>query len=155
MTRELILETLLKEPAIKRYCSIGGEYSDDLYQSTWVRILEMPEQRLIDIHEKGYLLFYVFKISQSIICREQAKYKTVHLYFSPVSDNTEAQICAKMDVDIIKTDIQKNMHWYDGRMFDVYLEQGSYRNVEKQTKIGYNSVKKTIQKVRKHIDGIK
>lgn len=46
------------------------------------------------------------------------------------------------------------MHWYDKKLFEVYLHEGSYRKVEKATTIGYNMVKKTVQKVRKKLNGI-
>lgn len=52
--------------------------------------------------------------------------------------------------------ILDDLHWYDKKMFELYLQEGSYRKVEKLTKIGYNSVQDTVLKVRRILkNGIK
>ena len=176
MDRNEIIHTLLQEPQIKRFCSIGGNYSDDLYQSTWVVILGIPEEKLKHIFNKGYLLFYVFRIIKSIQMQDQKKkrnYIPIEKELKTFDD--EYKISTKLEFEIesaLKTsdhsdkvnariELEKvsktleSMHWYDEKIFRLYLEEGSYRKVEKKTGIGYNSVQDTVLKVRKKLNEIK
>ena len=40
------------------------------------------------------------------------------------------------------------MHWYNKRLFYMYIEEGTYRAIEKETGIHYISVYKTVKMVR-------
>ena len=150
MDRNEIIHILLHEPQIKRFCSIGGEFSDDLYQSTWVRILLITEEKLKQIHQKGYLLFYVFRIIKSIQMENEKK-QTNDLPIESATLKTidhSNMIDAKIQLQKV-SDTLDGLHWYDKKIFELYLEEGSYRKVEKKTGIGYNSVQDTVLKVRK------
>ena len=161
MDRNEIIHILLHEPQIKRFCSIGGEFSDDLYQSTWVLILEIPEKKLIQIYNKGYLIFYIFRIIKSTQCQSQRK-ETKKLIVGdnevrtmrcrPSKDSIQSsdfnKVNARIQLQKISDTLDK-IHWYDKKIFELYLEEGSYRKVEKKTGIGYNSVQDTVLKVRK------
>lgn len=69
-------------------------------------------------------------------------------------DNLQVNDTPRQEARLELNKIQKildSLHWYDKKMFELYLQEGSYRKVEKLTKIGYNSVQDTVLKVRKII----
>lgn len=147
----MILDELLKSNDIKKYCYIGKEMQNDLFQDTWVKILEIPEAKLIDIYEKGYLLFYIYRIitSELGLYYRKNKIKKYDISLSDINIQVQTNLDIYDSIDLKKVnDMLGKLHWYDRKLFEIYLEEGSCRKVQAKTKINYNSVQETVRKVR-------
>lgn len=151
--RDEIITELLGSPAIKNYCCIGKDRADDLFQDAWIKILKIPENKLVDIYQKGYLLFYIYKIIQNLQRVWFAKNKAS---LNQVDINGVHNIEAADDIfggiELKKVrELLSEMNWYEQKLFEIYMEEGSFRKVEKKTKINYQSVHDTVMLVRKKL----
>lgn len=146
----MILDELLKSNDIKKYCNIGKELKDDLYQDTWIKILEIPEAKLIDIYKKGYLLYYIYRIITSELGLWYRKNNIKKYDISLIELQVQVNIFDSLDLKKVN-DMLSKLHWYDRKLFEIYLEEGSCRKVQAKTKINYNSVQETVRKVRKKL----
>lgn len=146
----MILDELLKSNDIKKYCNIGKELKEDLYQDTWIKILEIPEAKLIDIYKKGYLLYYIYRIITSELGLWYRKNNIKKYDISLIELQVQVNIFDSLDLKKVN-DMLSKLHWYDRKLFEIYLEEGSCRKVQAKTKINYNSVQETVRKVRKKL----
>ena len=115
----------------------------------------MPETKLVKIYNDGYLEFYIFKIISSLLhsqTKRQSKLCDIESISVHISE--ENAIDARIELSNVKK-VLDDEYWYDRRIFELYLQEGSYRKVQKLTGIGYNSVQDTVLKIRKALDGIK
>ena len=177
MTRDLIIEHLTKVNYIHSTCKIAGCLSDDLFQHIWVKILEMKSDKLISIHQKGYLQFYIYRMIVNEARNPKNKFlKQMHqsniiLPFAiewdriGEDDNCKASITRKAFVDEgndydhsidllneqVNTELDK-MYFYDRELFKLYVKHGSLRKVEAVTGIKYGAIFQTITKVKKQIN---
>lgn len=60
-----IYETKIIERIASAYWSKIGEYKEDFIQYIWLLICEIPEDKLIELFDKGQLNFYVFSIARN------------------------------------------------------------------------------------------
>ena len=146
----MILDELLKSNDIKKYCNIGKELKDDLFQDTWIKILEIPEAKLIDIYKKGYLLYYIYRIITSELGLWYRKNNIKKYDISLIELQVQVNIFDSLDLKKVN-DMLSKLHWYDRKLFEIYLDEGSCRKVQAKTKINYNSVQETVRKVRKKL----
>ena len=152
MDRQIIIDELLNDKSIIKYCHvIGGENKNDLFQNTWLKILELSEDKLKDIHSKGYLTFFIYRMicntSKDFIKSENIRSKYIGNSQQKTEPNLENQIINKIELDKINLILSK-LHWYDRKLFEIYLEEGSCRKVQAKVGINYNSVQETVKKVR-------
>jgi len=115
----------------------------------------MPETKLVKIYNDGYLEFYIFKIISSLLhsqTKRQSKLCDIESISVHISE--ENAIDARIELSNVKK-VLEAQYWYDKKIFELYLQEGSYRKVQKVTGIGYNSIEDTVRKVRKALNGIK
>lgn len=181
MNRNQIIEHLTKVNYIKQTCKVGGSLSDDLFQHTWLKILELEPTKLESIFEKGYLQFYIYRmiinearnpanpflknyqqnlqlgvIMNSATNREQLEYggSTFFEGHGLIDYSEEYDYDSDNDFEA-KTKLIKEIldeqYFYDKKIFELYVEFGSLRKVEAQTGIKYGAIHQTVKKVKKII----
>ena len=81
-----MLSQKLIEKLASRFSSQLGTNKQDYIQEMYLILCEIPEKRLIDIFEKGELIYYIISI-----CRNQAIYKKskFNLTFNPLIQQIE------------------------------------------------------------------
>lgn len=154
-----IIEHLTKVNYIRDTCRVGGKLKDDLFQHIWLRILEMPHEKIESIYIKGYLQFYIYRM---II--NEARNPANPFLKSLVIDTVplqEMEIEPVYDFDsdndfenkliIVKQELN-NLFWYDKSIFELYVKFGSLRKVAAQTGIKYGAIHQTVTKVKKLIN---
>lgn len=71
MNRNEIVEYIYRlkvvEKCASRFGNIIGQYKDDFIQYIYLQILELPDEKLIDLFSKGELIYYIIAI-----CRNNA-----------------------------------------------------------------------------------
>ena len=153
-----IIEELTKAKYIRDTCKYAGDLSDDLFQFIWLRLLEMPKDKIEAIYKKGYLQFYICRM---IINESRNKnnpfLRHMTLKSEPIIEYQIEEYDYKSDEEFetklayVKSKME-NLFWYDKKIFELYLKFGSLRKVAAQTKIKYGSIHQTIVKVKRIIN---
>ena len=68
-TRQEVIDAIISlnvvEKLANRYFSALGNNKEDFIQHLYLIILEMPEERLIRLYDKGELVFYLMRIGRN------------------------------------------------------------------------------------------
>lgn len=137
---------------------------DDLKAEVMLILLETDDEKLKGLHKKNELKFYTVRIILNLIQSKTSpfykKYRMSTSVFSePCSpcvvetiepegfdDRLKRELRNERAIQIIDT-----LYWYDKTIVNLYLELGSYRAIEKDTGIPWESCYSTIRKVIKQI----
>jgi len=155
-----IIEHLTKVEYIRDTCGFGGNLKLDLFQHIWLKILEMPQDKIEMIYSKGYLQFYIYRMiinearnpanpflkSLKLNCEEL---KTTEIEYKEYDQDLDGELSDK--VIKIKEELEK-LFWYDKAIFEYYVEFGSLRKVAAQTGIKYGAIHQTVKKVKRIIN---
>lgn len=164
MNRNDILNEIVSDKKYIDYCKkIAGDLSDDLFQYVCLYLLEMNEEKLIQLHNTNGLRMYVTRIIYISINSERSEFKKQlfgRLKYEEVehiedvqtesNDDVINQINSLIDAEINKS-IKKNCYPATAKLFQIYLECGSYKEVSKRTNIPYLTVLKHVQSFQSKI----
>lgn len=160
---------------------LRDDLRDDLRAEVALAVCEWPEDRIITLHRKGELEFYVTKVILYMMINKYSpfykKYRVYHTEFisgEVVDQHGEFEVTAPRrswaDKGIPVThidDIQQReirelsednavaaietLYWYDQQLIRMYCRLGNYRAIEAETGIPWESAYKTIQKALKQL----
>lgn len=149
----------------KKVCQHGDLYND-LFQYVVLYLMEMPEKRLIELHESGGLKMYIARIiyangtnptrqfMRQYISDGDLDYKTIgQLDESNENDDYETKInhINKGIKTEIKECINKGFYPASVKLLEIYAECGSYQEVANRTKIPYKTVYRHINSLREKL----
>jgi hypothetical protein len=130
-----------------------AELRDDLRQEVFIVLCEMDEERLMSMHQQGYLKFFLVRTMLNMIKSDRSTF--YNKFRKPVvewnermdkhdekeEDNTE--LIAKLN------DRMSEIHWYAAKVFELYSQNGkNIMALSRETKIPYRSLFKTIRAVK-------
>jgi hypothetical protein len=129
---------------------------EDLKQDVILVVCELPEQRLIELHNKQQLDFFVVRI---ILNQMKSKtspfYKNYRREFAELPNEIADKEIPYSEKQQLEKDIStalEQMYWYQADMVRVYAELGNYRAIERATGIPYASCFHTVRKSIKQIN---
>lgn len=165
--RNKILSTLFKSKefndCIKKMRPI--EFQDDLRAEVALVLCELPVEQIVALDHQGVLKFYAVGVIQNLIQSSTSpfykKYRstiyinenTIEPYIDDNDSEEELNIRIISELKEEKTlKIIDELYWYNREMIKLYLKLGSYRDMEKETKIPwgscYDTVRETINKIK-------
>lgn len=126
---------------------------EDLKQEVILILCELPEDKLIKLHENGAMQFYTVRIILNQIRSKTSpfakKYRRVYQEFKDIeiNDNIDIQERSMRELveDIAMEEVDK-LYWYNKGLVELYLTHGNYRAIQKETGIPFGSCYKTIKK---------
>jgi hypothetical protein len=128
---------------------------DDLKAEVALILCELPEEKVIQLHNNGGLKFYTVRIILNQIQSNSSpffkKFRQQNLDISEVNETDIEQgvdYNPKKDAAIVAID---GLPWYDREIVKMYAIHGTYRAIEKETGIPFESIYKTVQKACKAI----
>lgn len=62
---EYIYNLKIVEKCASRFSNIIGQYKEDFIQYIYLQLLEIPEDKLLDLFSKGELVYYIIAISRN------------------------------------------------------------------------------------------
>jgi len=149
--------------------------NDDLYmdllQELYLFLLSKPDKLILELHHKGQLIFYSIKflklqtastrspfINQNLKQnRNEIRMALPHIDHLPnIKEDTESGLTTLDQLKILLPqikDIMKNeMHWYDLRILELYLREGTtMRSLSQELKIPKTSLFETLYKAAEQI----
>jgi hypothetical protein len=129
---------------------------DDLKQEVILKICEMPEEKLLSLHESKVLEFYTVRVIINEIRNPNnsfaKKYRGISEEItnephSPDPDFKEREVLEELQ-QVAINEIQ-NLYWYDKELLLTYLRLGSYRAVTEYTGIPVTSIFNSLKKSMK------
>lgn len=156
---------------------------DDLRQEVITVVLELPEEKLLDLHSQGVLEYFTVRIILNMIKSKTSpfykKYRVAneqyieHEYLQTnreyrnreianacgmkgTDDTVEDRETREALEDLALENIDK-LYWYDSELLRLYMQLGNYRAIEKKTGIPfiscYKNIQKSIQTLRRMVKG--
>lgn len=168
MTKNQIIADLFKSKDFKNcILKMKPEHlQDDLRSEVMLILCESTEEKILALHGSGGLKFYTVRIILNLIQSNTSpfykKFRTTHLelesretdqeyagqVFSILADKEREEIEVKKDLAISEIE---SLYWYDREIVKLYVKLGTYRAVEEETGIPFESIYKTVQKSCKQI----
>ena len=152
---DLIGDEELRELA-QKICSVP----DDLIQEVALVLIELPEEKWQQINEGGYLRYYVVRTMLNMATSPRSSFsKLYNLYNYEKIDYDREEYDQEKEDDIQLLEIlMEELHWYDKKILEMWLEEGSYRKVAAKVDIPFksigNSVKRALETLKQNYYGI-
>lgn len=131
--------------------------AEELYQYAFLAILEKPNKQIEEIYEGGYIRFYVVRLLYNAIhgkCSPFAKHRIQESDEVEDRFSDEESIPYKEAQEIKYEAIERTLpklHWYERKIFEIWMEGNSARAIHRQTKISINEILRVIKKVKQQI----
>lgn len=165
MNRNEILIEINNDKRYIDYCQriAGPDIYKDLYQYVCLYLLEMDLDKLINLHQTNGLRMYITRIIYISINSSRSEFKrqlygrlsTTELVENIESENTDyEEVLIKINNEIEKEitySIKNNTYPADAKLFEIFIECGSYKEVALRTGIPYQTVRQYIQEFQKKI----
>ena len=162
-SKQIATTELISDPELKALANKLCRHGDDLIQEVALQLLEMPDDKWQEINEGGYLRFYVVRTIMNMATSKRSAFAKKYNLFN-TSNELPEQIEPEgydhekeSDLRTIET-LLTELHWYDKKVLEMYIEEGSYRKVAAKVGIPYksigNTVKRSLKTLRNNYYGI-
>jgi hypothetical protein len=129
------------------------DLQDDLKAEVALILCEKSEDLILELHDKGGLKYYTVRIILNLIQSNTSPfYKKFRLSNVELSDLIEPYVLPEYDSrkDQAMEELE-TLYWYDREILKLYGKYGTYRKIEEETGIPFESIYKTVQKACKEI----
>lgn len=142
--------------ASKNICPLHHE---DLKQHLLLILCEMPDYKLIDLQNNGYLKYFCIKVMfNQTNSPRQAFNKLfatigeydVHSLDLQEINSLDDKITKEIQLTTIEKVVNKN-NWYEREIFSQWSNGSSAREIHRQTKISLREVLRVIKEVKEQI----
>lgn len=160
---------ILKEVATSKWLPQAAKrisvYSDDLQQHLLLILCEMPEQKLIDVYNQGFIQHFCIKIMMN---QAYGQYQKFNKMMSPIGlidvyeMDIEGNECDESELQFISDDEQRKQNlikevvesnrWYEREIFTLWMNGESARGIHRKTKISIREVLRVIKQIKKEIN---
>lgn len=163
MTREVIINTLANNEQLKAYArktTKGNTLWEDIISEMLLYLMELPEERFIQIYRSEGLQSYCYKIIHLSWNSENSPFYKKYKQLEPKTDNVDFEYDPEIDitykkcvkaVKMLKYDVSKSGMPTKAILFDLYLQHGSYRKIAKQLNIPTMTIFKIINNIKDEI----
>jgi DNA-directed RNA polymerase specialized sigma24 family protein len=128
-----------------------AELREDLKAEMFLALMELPDERIITMHEQGFIKFYLVRMMLNMIKSDRSSFYNKYrrqIRHTPEGEQPEA------DYDLSDvTDQVKELHWYEQDLVFSYILNGCNATaLSRQVGIPRRSIDYTLKLVRKKID---
>jgi hypothetical protein len=128
------------------------ELQEELKSELFLRIAEIPEEKLVDLYNKKQLRFYVVRIMLNLIRSTDHKfYKKFRNFVEYVPIEVVEQ--EQLDVTNIVKEHYESLYWYEKEIFRLYTFEFNCNAKKLSIALGipYISVVRTINKIKQDL----
>lgn len=128
------------------------ELQEELKSELFLRIAEIPEEKLIDLYNKKQLRFYIVRIMLNLIRSTDHKfYKKFRNFVEYVP--IEIIEVEQLDVTTIVKEQYESLYWYEKEIFRLYTFEFNCNAKKLSIALGipYISVVRTINKIKQDL----
>lgn len=160
MTKNQVIEALFTGKNFNECLSKmePAHLRDDLKMEVIAIVCEWPDEKVLTLHRKGELEFFVVRVILNQIQSDTSPFykkfriQTLQLTNMEIAEHYGFEERQRKEAleDKVLLEID-NLHWYGAGLVKLYMQKGNYRALEVATGIPYISCYKTIQKSFKEI----
>lgn len=157
---EIIVSLLQSDEFNNCMKKVKPSLKQDLTGELSLILLETDPQKIVDLHEKKVLTFYIVRIILRLAFSKTSpfykKYRMAHAEFidNDVPDECSANISRIQQEERALLEIEK-LEWYEQEMVKLYLKEGTYRAMSEATKIPvmscFQAIKIATEKIQRAI----
>ncbi len=128
---------------------------EDLKQEVILVICELPEEKIIGLHERKELEFYTVRVILNMLKNKYSqfyrRYRQTFVEYNPneseqiESSEYEERLLREQIEDVTLEEINK-LYWYDKELIMLYLKHKNFRSIQAETNIPLTSIYQNIKK---------
>lgn len=135
---------------------------EDLKQEVMLVLMEKDPALICAMQSRGELRWYVVRTILNMVQSKSSpfvkRYRTQTTNVIPENvpvKELNGRVVRELREDAVTRYIQTELYWYDRAIVELYIKHGSYRKIEAETRIPwescYSTVRKCITKIRKEV----
>lgn len=139
---------------------------DDLKQEVMLVLMEKDPALIVGMARRGELRWFVVRTILNMVCTDRStfykKYNRLHEEFNtdhPAMNEPDfpmnGRVVRELREQAVQHYIKYELYWYDRAIMELYMKHGSYRKIEEETRIPwescYSTVRKCITRIRKEV----
>lgn len=162
MTRDEIIERIARDKEYMTICrqvtaQQADQYAEDLYQELFLIIMDLPEQRLLDLYATCFRCYY-YRMAERQFFSDRSKFhKAVRKPGTFIRTKAE-DIAAFYDHSPIEPEIierlaraMNELPFVDAELLKLYAERNSVKQVSKDSGVPIRSVYKIISNAKRNV----
>jgi DNA-directed RNA polymerase specialized sigma subunit len=132
------------------------ELQYDLKVEVFMVLLEMDDNKLFGLYERGEIRFYIVRTMLNMIKSDRSQFWKKYRNYTEYEDNEKAEVEQNSILDIMEKGIEK-LHWYQKEILNLYTFEfnKNAKELSRKTGIPYMSIirtlKQTKNELKKHI----
>ena len=166
MDSSQIILDFYRSGELKKICSTitgNNQLSKDLEQEVVLYLLEKPESKIMDIHNKGYFKFYVVKMVMTLYNCTTTPFSNKYRHNKNDEyldkDYDSAETFYNENIDVLWALAEKEIDsWnknggfpYEKEMLKLFMKTNNMREMNRLTKIPYRSICYTMDEIKKKL----
>lgn len=130
---------------------------DDLRQEVSVILLTKPPEVICGLSERNELRWFVVRIMLNMVRSSSSQWtKTYRRHYTDVipevvNKELNGRVARECQEQAVLRFINTELYWYDKEIIQMYMKLGSYRDIEKETGIPWESAYGTVRRIQKRI----
>lgn len=159
MTASEIINQVARDPEYKTICRkfVSSDLYEDLFQELIIILLEKPSDKIEEVYRTGGIKWFIIRILQNQTRSNGGFFRENILLsqqnreiFESDAIATEQEEDDKYYQQIVEFERNKQVfetssEWYENELFFIYLEEQSYRAVERATGISRQAVQRSVE----------
>jgi len=128
------------------------DLQEDLKSEVFLIIAELPDDKLINLYEKGYIKFYMVRIILNLATGTDKRYYGKYRNFVEYVEKDKEDV---KDIDLTEDVVKQvnNLYWYEKEILHLYAIEFNQNAKELSRAIGipYMSIIRTINKIKQEL----
>lgn len=140
---------------------------DDLKQEVVLALMEKEPAMIIGLQERGELKWFVVRIIITMVTGSKStpfvklyrkhfeEFNIDHPAMNQPDFPINGRVVRELREQAVQYYIKHELYWYDRAIMELYMKHGSYRKIEEETRIPwescYSTVRKCITRIRKEV----
>ena len=166
MDASQIILDFYRSGELKKICTTitgNNQLSKDLEQEVVLYLLEKPQSKIMDIHNKGYFKFYVVKMVMTLYNCTTTPFSNKYRHNKNDEyldkDYDSAETFYNENIDVLWALAEKEIDsWnknggfpYEKEMLKLFMKTNNMREMNRLTKIPYRSICYTMDEIKKKL----
>lgn len=132
------------------------ELQYDLKVEVFMVLLEMDDEKLFGLYERGEIRFYIVRTMLNMIKSDRSQFWKKYRNYTEYEYNERAEVEQNSVIDIMEKGIEK-LHWYQKEILNLYTFDfnKNAKELSRKTGIPYMSIIRTLKQtkteLKKHI----
>ena len=132
------------------------ELQYDLKVEVFMVLLEMDDEKLFGLYQRGEIRFYIVRTMLNMIKSDRSQFWKKYRNYTEYEDNEQVEVEQNSVIDIMENGIEK-LHWYQKEILNLYTFEfnKNAKELSRKTGIPYMSIIRTLKQtkteLKKHI----